>query len=150
VYVPRIYGFKVSERARNGPKMTWLRERPERWEELDTVDWQGKFISDKANDDDNEEDEEGQEEGVKKEGKGKGKLFDDEDDEDDDEEEEEEEEEIKPISKPAVVLASPAEVLEKGSGSGKGKGARATTTSPAITPVGGKVKIEKVKGERTR
>jgi len=120
--------------------MTWLRERPERWEELDTVDWQGKFISEQG---DEEVEEDIKDE--KEKGKGKGKLFDDEDDEDDDEEEEEEEEEVKPV-KPPVVLASPAEVHEKG----KGKGGRATTASPAVTPAAGKVRIEKVKGERTR
>jgi casein kinase II subunit beta len=27
VYVPRIYGFRVSERARSGPRMQWLRMR---------------------------------------------------------------------------------------------------------------------------
>ncbi|GAA5836219.1 hypothetical protein JCM5353_001941 [Sporobolomyces roseus] len=27
VYVPRIYGFKVSERARSGPRMQWMRMR---------------------------------------------------------------------------------------------------------------------------
>jgi casein kinase II subunit beta len=27
-YEPKIYGFKVSERARSGPRMTWLRDRP--------------------------------------------------------------------------------------------------------------------------
>lgn len=27
VYVPRIYGFKVSEKARSGPRMQWLRMR---------------------------------------------------------------------------------------------------------------------------
>jgi hypothetical protein len=120
--------------------MTWLRERPERWEELDTVDWQGKFISDQG---DEEVEEDIKEE--KEKGKGKGKLFDDEDDEDDDEEEEEEEEEVRP-AKPPIVLASPAEVSEKG----KGKGGRATTASPAVTPAAGKVRMEKVKGERTR
>src|SRR5277367_2480372 len=35
VYEPRIYGFKVSERARNGPRMQWLRSRPEDITELD-------------------------------------------------------------------------------------------------------------------
>jgi hypothetical protein len=120
--------------------MTWLRERPERWEELDTVDWQGKFISDQG---DEEVKEEKEEQGK---GKGKGKLFEDEDEEDDDEEEEEEEEEVKP-SKPPIVLASPAEVHEKAKGK---SGTRAATASPAVTPVGGKVRIEKVKGERTR
>ena len=28
VYEPKIYGFKVSERARSGPRMGWLRKRP--------------------------------------------------------------------------------------------------------------------------
>jgi casein kinase II subunit beta len=28
VYEPKIYGFKVSERARSGPRMAWLRKRP--------------------------------------------------------------------------------------------------------------------------
>ena len=27
LYIPRIYGFKVSERARSGPRMSWLRLR---------------------------------------------------------------------------------------------------------------------------
>ena len=27
LYIPRIYGFKVSERARSGPRMAWLRLR---------------------------------------------------------------------------------------------------------------------------
>lgn len=27
IYIPRIYGFKVSERARSGPRMQWLRMR---------------------------------------------------------------------------------------------------------------------------
>lgn len=27
IYIPRIYGFKVSERARSGPRMQWLRLR---------------------------------------------------------------------------------------------------------------------------
>lgn len=28
IYEPRIYGFKVSERARGGPRMRWLRSKP--------------------------------------------------------------------------------------------------------------------------
>ena len=123
--------------------MTWVRERPERWEELDTVDWQGKFISEQG---DEEVEEDIKEE--KEKGKGKGKLFDDEDDEDDDEEEEEEEEEAKP-AKPPIVLASPAEVSEKGKGKSSG-GGRATTAYPAVMPAAGKVRTEKVKGDRTR
>lgn len=35
MYEPKIYGFKVSERARSGPRMTWLRDRPEHIEQLD-------------------------------------------------------------------------------------------------------------------
>lgn len=35
MYEPRIYGFKVSERARSGPRMAWLRDRPLDIRELD-------------------------------------------------------------------------------------------------------------------
>jgi casein kinase II subunit beta len=35
VYEPKIFGFKVSERARSGPRMTWLRNRPVEIRELD-------------------------------------------------------------------------------------------------------------------
>lgn len=35
IYEPKIYGFKVSERARTGPRMRWLRERPADVTELD-------------------------------------------------------------------------------------------------------------------
>jgi casein kinase II subunit beta len=35
IYEPKIYGFRVSERARSGPRMQWLRERPENVSELD-------------------------------------------------------------------------------------------------------------------
>ncbi|KAL3420629.1 casein kinase II regulatory subunit [Phlyctema vagabunda] len=35
VYEPKIYGFKVSERARSGPRMGWLRNRPIDVMELD-------------------------------------------------------------------------------------------------------------------
>jgi casein kinase II subunit beta len=94
VYVPRIYGFKVSERARSGPRMKWLRERPERAEELDLVDRLGRWKDqvDSAPDgmggkglrgDDDEMAGGG--------GGGKGALFDDEDEAEEDEEEEEEE-----------------------------------------------------------
>lgn len=57
VYVPRIYGFKVSERAKSGPRMQWLRLRPEAPEELDQVNWQGSWI-----DEDDEYDETDEEE----------------------------------------------------------------------------------------
>ncbi|KAJ9121633.1 hypothetical protein QFC22_002253 [Naganishia vaughanmartiniae] len=46
VYEPRIYGFKVSERARSGPRMGWLRDRPVTHAELDKVDWKGRWIGD--------------------------------------------------------------------------------------------------------
>ncbi|KAF2002900.1 hypothetical protein P154DRAFT_520660 [Amniculicola lignicola CBS 123094] len=35
IYEPRIYGFRVSERARSGPRMKWLRMRPADVTELD-------------------------------------------------------------------------------------------------------------------
>lgn len=35
LYIPRIYGFRVSERARSGPRMQWLRMRPQEGE----MDW---------------------------------------------------------------------------------------------------------------
>lgn len=75
--------------------MKWLRERPEKAEELDQVDWKGRWKNEggvygagngngKGGDED--EEMEGNRE-VKK-----GKLFDDEDEPEDDDEEEEEEE----------------------------------------------------------
>ncbi|KAF2761814.1 casein kinase II beta 1 subunit [Pseudovirgaria hyperparasitica] len=35
IHEPRIYGFRVSERARSGPRMKWLRSRPDDINELD-------------------------------------------------------------------------------------------------------------------
>lgn len=35
MYEPKIYGFRVSERARSGPRMGWLRDRPTDVTELD-------------------------------------------------------------------------------------------------------------------
>uniref|UniRef100_A0A8H7NF71 Casein kinase II subunit beta n=1 Tax=Bionectria ochroleuca TaxID=29856 RepID=A0A8H7NF71_BIOOC len=35
IYEPKIYGFRVSERARSGPRMQWLRERPSNIRDLD-------------------------------------------------------------------------------------------------------------------
>ncbi|TLD05797.1 uncharacterized protein PgNI_08905 [Pyricularia grisea] len=35
IYEPRIYGFRVSEVARSGPRMQWLRDKPENVTELD-------------------------------------------------------------------------------------------------------------------
>ncbi|KAF8655242.1 hypothetical protein AX16_003146 [Volvariella volvacea WC 439] len=84
VYEPRIYGFRVSERAKSGPRMQWLRMRPESPSELDMVDYRGRWI-----DEDNYDEEEDDQDGDRRM-----EDFDqDDDDEDDDEDEEEEEEE---------------------------------------------------------
>lgn len=37
IYQPKIYGFKVSEYAKTGPRMKWMRMRPSSLEELDRV-----------------------------------------------------------------------------------------------------------------
>ncbi|KAG9317391.1 casein kinase II regulatory subunit-domain-containing protein [Chiua virens] len=57
IYEPRIYGFKVSERAKSGPRMQWLRLRPQSPEELDTVDWRGRWIDDEEYGDVEDEEE---------------------------------------------------------------------------------------------
>lgn len=36
IYIPRIYGFRVSEFAPSGPRMQWMRMRPQTLDELDT------------------------------------------------------------------------------------------------------------------
>ncbi|KNZ81486.1 putative casein kinase II subunit beta-2 [Termitomyces sp. J132] len=51
-----IYGFKVSERAKSGPRMHWLRLRPEVPSDLDLVDWRGRWIRDNDQYDDRDED----------------------------------------------------------------------------------------------
>ncbi|KAG6811316.1 hypothetical protein H0H92_008028 [Tricholoma furcatifolium] len=89
VYVPRIYGFKVSERAKSGPRMHWLRLRPESPSELDLVDWRGRWIDEDDEYDDHDDDGDRQMEDFDPDA-----LDDDEDD--DDEEEEEEEEDNRP------------------------------------------------------
>lgn len=94
VYVPRIYGFKVSERARNGPRMKWLRERPERWEELDTVDWKGRFKGDADTSASVSVSVSGDDSPAKEGRASKGKLFDDDDEGPEEEDDEEEEEDV--------------------------------------------------------
>ena len=37
IYTPKIYGFKVSEYAKTGPRMKWTRMRPSSLDELDRV-----------------------------------------------------------------------------------------------------------------
>lgn len=46
VYDAKLFGFKVNERARSGPRMKWLRMRPEALDELDHVDWLGRWKDD--------------------------------------------------------------------------------------------------------
>jgi casein kinase II subunit beta len=45
IYEPRIYGFRVSERAKSGPRMKWLREKPTDINETDEV---RRFEADQA------------------------------------------------------------------------------------------------------
>jgi casein kinase II subunit beta len=49
IYEPRIYGFRVSERARSGPRMKWLRMRPADVTELDET---RRYWEDRAEDED--------------------------------------------------------------------------------------------------
>jgi casein kinase II subunit beta len=103
-YIPRIYGFKVSERSRSGPRMKWLRERPERYSDLDLVDNKGRWK-------DAEGGGSGAAGGEDAGGKGepkRGALFDDEDDGEDDDEEEEEEDDAK-AAPTATTTAAPAQ-----------------------------------------
>ncbi|KAK7695903.1 hypothetical protein QCA50_000542 [Cerrena zonata] len=57
VYEAKIYGFKVNEKAKCGPRMQWLRLRPEEPEELDMVDWRGRWYDDVDDEYDEEEGE---------------------------------------------------------------------------------------------
>lgn len=44
IYEPRIYGFRVSERAKSGPRMRWLRSKPLDINELDESRiWHSKY-----------------------------------------------------------------------------------------------------------
>lgn len=107
VYVPTLFGFRVSEKARSGPRMAWLRLRPESTEELDAVDWRGQWKEDAGGDDDDEDADVGG---------GPMESFDDgeeEGDDDDDEEEEEEEAAAAPPPPP------PAAVPHRKGGRGK-------------------------------
>ncbi|QRW15839.1 casein kinase II subunit beta [Rhizoctonia solani] len=90
VYTSKIYGFRVSERARSGPRMRWLRLRPQGLEELNAVDWRGRWIG---------SDDDGGFEDSDREG-GPLERFDDDEGSQEDEEEEEEEEEEKQQAAP--------------------------------------------------
>ncbi|EJU06022.1 hypothetical protein DACRYDRAFT_19353 [Dacryopinax primogenitus] len=93
VYTPKIFGFRVSERARSGPRMRWLRARPETYEELSMVDWRGRWIHGDAYEDDEDDDQ-------IMDDRDEPEEDDDQEDEDEDEEEEEEEEGAGEIQQP--------------------------------------------------
>ncbi|EIW62002.1 uncharacterized protein TRAVEDRAFT_70218 [Trametes versicolor FP-101664 SS1] len=101
VYVPKIYGFRVSERAKCGPRMQWMRLRPENADELDLVDWRGHWIDD--------DEHYGDEEEPADEDRPMEDFDPDAQDDDDDEEEEEEEEaqEGTPLKGRTVATAVP-------------------------------------------
>lgn len=50
IYEPRIYGFRVSERAKSGPRMKWLRMRPVDVNELDESKRWHEIHGDEEND----------------------------------------------------------------------------------------------------
>jgi casein kinase II subunit beta len=54
IYEPRIYGFRVSERAKSGPRMKWLRMRPVDVTELDETRryWEERGEDDERPDED--------------------------------------------------------------------------------------------------
>jgi casein kinase II subunit beta len=79
IYEPKIYGFKVSERAKSGPRMRWLRSKPVDINELDEAGlWHERYGGNVDGDPDEES---------------RHMPGDVEEDEDDDVDEEEEEEE---------------------------------------------------------
>lgn len=52
IYEPRIYGFRVSERAKGGPRMRWLRSKPLDINEIDESRiWHAKYGGDPDGDD---------------------------------------------------------------------------------------------------
>jgi len=60
IYEPKIYGFRVSERAKGGPRMKWLRSKPLDINELDEARiYHEKYGGNVDGDPDEEADEEG-------------------------------------------------------------------------------------------
>lgn len=58
IYEPRIYGFRVSERAKTGPRMQWLRMKPDDIRELDeTLEHDAEAAEDEGSMDEDEVDE---------------------------------------------------------------------------------------------
>ena len=124
IYQPKIYGFKVSERARSGPRMQWLRQRPGTAEELDLVDNEGRW----KNGADGRMDED---QYMPESARTKGTLFDDEDEELEDDEEEEEEEDEAAVSKPSGSTVQGGLGLATGLPTG---GQKSTTAVPGRSP----------------
>ena len=59
IYEPKIYGFRVSERAKSGPRMKWLRSKPLDVNELDeSRRWHEQWGGDIDGDDDDEMEDE--------------------------------------------------------------------------------------------
>jgi len=58
IYEPRIYGFRVAERARTGPRMKWLRQKPD---DIRDLDESRSYYAEEADEDrdDGADDEEG-------------------------------------------------------------------------------------------
>ena len=52
IYEPKIYGFRVSEVARSGPRMQWLRDKPA---DITVLDEARHFVEDQADSDDEDE-----------------------------------------------------------------------------------------------
>lgn len=52
IYEPRIYGFRVSEMSRAGPRMQWLRDKPA---DLTVLDEARRFAEEHADSDDDDE-----------------------------------------------------------------------------------------------
>ncbi|PFH59875.1 hypothetical protein XA68_11733 [Ophiocordyceps unilateralis] len=63
IYEPRIYGFRVSERARSGPRMQWLRDRPYDVNELDEARNYAEQFGDDSDDDDDDSDDDDDDDG---------------------------------------------------------------------------------------
>lgn len=56
IYEPKVYGFRVSERARNGPRMQWLRSKPDDIQELDEAK---RYVEEHGDSDDDDADYDG-------------------------------------------------------------------------------------------
>lgn len=95
IYTPKIYGFRISEKSRSGPRMQWLRMRPTSQKELDSVDNQGRIKNA-----DIQQFNRDQGDGKSKK---QGKLFDEDDDEDIHSESEEEEDGAKATQQPQPI-----------------------------------------------